>query len=290
MTATGRSWLRRVGPVLQNCCFGVNHSGNVGSVNEVTHHCEGGHHAQRIIAVLAGMVLMAISACGGDGTDASDDAAAARRSAPATAASRTSASTSGVVGDDPEMAPTRGSWSVRTPSRPGSTRSWSTSFSGLTVSCRSTYKVAGDRFTHFVTNDAGIAEPGDIGTASYDDEGRWVTVSESVGCPGCVQVLAWSLVDGSLTLTLVSVDGQRSVCRRRTPRGRGRVRGGTSEADHERRGAVVAASDRRGRGRGGGDSEASFEPDAGVGCLPGRHRGDVPVPARVRHADRARGS
>ena len=72
------------------------------------------------------------------------------------------------------------------------------------------FKVAGDRWTHFVTNDAGIAEPGDVGTSSYDDEGHWVTVSASQGCPGCVQVLAWSLVDSSLTLTLVSVDGQRS--------------------------------------------------------------------------------
>ena len=70
-------------------------------------------------------------------------------------------------------------------------------------------KVAADRWTHFVTNDAGIAEPGDAGTASYDDEGHWVTVSESAGCPACVQVFEWSLVDGSLTLRLVPVEGQR---------------------------------------------------------------------------------
>ena len=43
------------------------------------------------------------------------------------------------------------------------------------------YKVAGDRWTHFVTNDSGIAETGDIGTASYDDEGHWVTVGEARG-------------------------------------------------------------------------------------------------------------
>ena len=44
-------------------------------------------------------------------------------------------------------------------------------------------KVAGDRWTHFVTTDSGIAEIGDARTASYDDDGHWVTVSESEELP-----------------------------------------------------------------------------------------------------------
>ncbi len=160
------------------------------------------------IAVLAGMVLMALSACGGEGTDTSVDAAAASTLSPTTAASWTSASTSGALATIPD-----GTYSrvvVREDAiAAGFDPELVDDFLGADGELPITYKVAGHRFTHFVTNDAGIAEPGDIGTASYDDEGRWVTVSESVGCPGCVQVLAWSLVDGSLTLSLVSVDGQR---------------------------------------------------------------------------------
>jgi hypothetical protein len=58
------------------------------------------------------------------------------------------------------------------------------------------------RYTHYVTSPAGILEVGDVGTYSYDDEGRWVVVSESTGCPGCVSVVEWTLVDEALTLTL----------------------------------------------------------------------------------------
>ena len=61
-------------------------------------------------------------------------------------------------------------------------------------------KVAGNRWTHFVTTDSGIAEIGDAGTASYDDDGHWVLVNPS----GRVLSYEWSLTDGSLTLMIVS--------------------------------------------------------------------------------------
>ncbi len=51
-----------------------------------------------------------------------------------------------------------------------------------------------------VTNDAGVREPGDVGTFEYDDQGRLVMTSYSEGCPGCVSTLAWSLRGESLSL------------------------------------------------------------------------------------------
>lgn len=54
---------------------------------------------------------------------------------------------------------------------------------------------------HLVTNDAGIAELGDLGTYSYDTGGRLVTVSQSSGCPGCTATWTWSVAGDVLTLS-----------------------------------------------------------------------------------------
>jgi hypothetical protein len=59
----------------------------------------------------------------------------------------------------------------------------------------------GDRFQHLVTNDAGVEELGDLGTLSYDEEGRIVMTSESTGCPGCIGEFEWTIEADSLTLT-----------------------------------------------------------------------------------------
>jgi hypothetical protein len=67
----------------------------------------------------------------------------------------------------------------------------------LTVS----FEITGDHWRQLAMNDAGITEVGDRGTASYDDDGRWVTVSESVGCRGCVGTVEWTYHDGTLTFT-----------------------------------------------------------------------------------------
>ena len=51
----------------------------------------------------------------------------------------------------------------------------------------------GDSFKHYVTNDAGVEELGDVGTLAYPDDGKVVTTSESSGCRGCVATITWSL-------------------------------------------------------------------------------------------------
>jgi hypothetical protein len=65
-----------------------------------------------------------------------------------------------------------------------------------------TIEFDGDRWTIYVTNDAGIAEVGDLGALEYDGQGRLVTTSESTGCPGCVWVADWSLEGETLELEL----------------------------------------------------------------------------------------
>ncbi len=65
-----------------------------------------------------------------------------------------------------------------------------------------TIEVAGDRWTQSAVNDVGYTEVGDRGTFSYDDQGRWVTVSAG-GCRGCIGVIEWTYDDGSLTLKLI---------------------------------------------------------------------------------------
>jgi hypothetical protein len=62
------------------------------------------------------------------------------------------------------------------------------------------FEIEGDQWRHITTNDAGIREVGDRGTSSYDEDGRWVTVSESIGCPRCVGIFEWTYDSGTLTL------------------------------------------------------------------------------------------
>ena len=60
--------------------------------------------------------------------------------------------------------------------------------------------IDGDRWTESQVFDDGTTEVGDLGTFSYDDQGRWVTVSTSGGCRGCTGTLDWTFKDGVLTL------------------------------------------------------------------------------------------
>jgi hypothetical protein len=76
-----------------------------------------------------------------------------------------------------------------------------------------TYRFAGDRWTQFGTYD-GVPEVGDLGTLSYDDEGKVALTSESDGCPGCVYVYDWQLNGKQLHMTLVghdSLDGPEDL-------------------------------------------------------------------------------
>jgi TRAP-type C4-dicarboxylate transport system substrate-binding protein len=68
-------------------------------------------------------------------------------------------------------------------------------------------EITTDGWVHHVTNDAGFSEVGDLGTYSYDEDGRLVLTSESTGCPGCVAVVDWTLANGILTLKFGDVDG-----------------------------------------------------------------------------------
>jgi hypothetical protein len=160
------------------------------------------------VAGLAGTVLLTISACGGGGTDASDEVAddstlATQTSSP----SPTTIATSEVPVTIPD-----GTYSrvvVRADAiAAGFDPALVDKFLGADGELPIALKVAGDRWTLFVTDDADFAEPGDGGSSSYDAEGRWVQISESQGCPGCVGVLEWSLSDGVLSLTLVPGEGQ----------------------------------------------------------------------------------
>jgi hypothetical protein len=63
-------------------------------------------------------------------------------------------------------------------------------------------EIDGDRWTIWTTDDTGSVQ-GEGGTASYDGNGRWVTVIEnSDRCPECVRAFDWTYDDGTLTLTL----------------------------------------------------------------------------------------
>ena len=67
-------------------------------------------------------------------------------------------------------------------------------------------KIEGDRWTVFVTDDSGITEVGDVGSATYDEEGHWVTTSESVGCPQCTARVQWQLAGDKLVLAFAPAD------------------------------------------------------------------------------------
>lgn len=69
-------------------------------------------------------------------------------------------------------------------------------------------EIEDDRWTLYVTNDAGVSEQGDLGASTYDNRGRWVTVSESSGCRGCVIAFDWTYAEGTLSLTLSPVEGR----------------------------------------------------------------------------------
>lgn len=69
-----------------------------------------------------------------------------------------------------------------------------------------TLRIAGDRWVMLATEDDGIPIPGDDGTLSYDDRGRAVMVSESMGCGGCVGTYAWRLDGDVLTMRLAKAD------------------------------------------------------------------------------------
>jgi hypothetical protein len=69
--------------------------------------------------------------------------------------------------------------------------------------------VVGDTWAITTTSDAGAVEVGDLGHATYDEQGRLVTTSASSGCPGCEAVLAWR-VEGD-DLVVKAADGLDAV-------------------------------------------------------------------------------
>lgn len=70
------------------------------------------------------------------------------------------------------------------------------------------YQIADDQWTQSEVLDDGTKPVGDLGTYTYDEAGRWVTVSESGGCRGCVQVLDWNFADGVLSLAFSPSGGE----------------------------------------------------------------------------------
>ncbi len=65
-----------------------------------------------------------------------------------------------------------------------------------------TLKLQKGLFSFFVTNDAGLAELGDTGAATYDPAGLLIMTSASSGCPGCVYFYRWTYHGTSLTLEI----------------------------------------------------------------------------------------
>ncbi len=63
-----------------------------------------------------------------------------------------------------------------------------------------TFQFLGGSWSILVTNDQGIDEGGDSGTAEYIAPGRVVLTSDSPGCPGCIQRLTWQIRGDTLTL------------------------------------------------------------------------------------------
>lgn len=64
-------------------------------------------------------------------------------------------------------------------------------------------RVAGDTFAQFGDDGDGPLTQGDGGTATYDEDGHWVTTSNSPGCPGCVATVDWSVEGDRLTLRII---------------------------------------------------------------------------------------
>lgn len=63
---------------------------------------------------------------------------------------------------------------------------------------RITWKLEDGRWTQFANYDGQADEPGDLGTYTYDEDGRWVITSES---SGAVNAIEWSFDGGVLTLS-----------------------------------------------------------------------------------------
>jgi hypothetical protein len=63
---------------------------------------------------------------------------------------------------------------------------------------RVTWKLEDGRWTQFANYDGQNDEPGDLGTYTYDEAGRWVITSES---SGAVNAIEWNFDDGVLTLS-----------------------------------------------------------------------------------------
>ena len=145
---------------------------SVGSVNEAPHHCEGGHHAQRRCRTCWDSAARDQRVrerrnrrhrCRGRRFDAPGRTTPLRRpcatgvpsTIPDGTYSRVVVREDAIAaGFDPELVDKHLEADGKLPMA---------------------IKVAGDRWTHFVTTDSGIAEIGDAGTASYDDEviGSW---------------------------------------------------------------------------------------------------------------------
>lgn len=68
---------------------------------------------------------------------------------------------------------------------------------------RITWKLEDGRWTQFANYDGQTDEPGDLGTYTYDDDGRWVITSES---SGVVNAVEWSFNGAVLTLSDFGVD------------------------------------------------------------------------------------
>jgi TRAP-type C4-dicarboxylate transport system substrate-binding protein len=79
-----------------------------------------------------------------------------------------------------------------------------------------TLEIGDGRWTLHVASDdfTGI---GDFGAYTYDDQGRWRTVSESGGCHGCVGLMQWTMEDGVLTLNFAPDVAQGQGDRGPTP-------------------------------------------------------------------------
>ncbi len=66
-------------------------------------------------------------------------------------------------------------------------------------------EIAADAWTLYEVTDDGERSVADLGTYHYDSDGRWITVSTSGGCSGCVIGFDWTLDGDQLTLTLAEV-------------------------------------------------------------------------------------
>lgn len=62
------------------------------------------------------------------------------------------------------------------------------------------FVVDGNTWTVLITEDDGVTLVGDVGTLTYDGQGRLLTTSQSEGCPGCEGLLEWKLTGDALRM------------------------------------------------------------------------------------------